>query len=161
GDVLTDLARFYNDHSQFDQALKILKQALQIQVDAGKENNQALALNNIGNTYLLKADYADAQTYFSQALSLREKLNVATDIADTLHNLAETSMMLGQYDRAVEQYLRALDLRRNGNDTRGAALESASMGILFGYQGRFGAALSAEDDALKTMRSIQEKGYWL
>jgi eukaryotic-like serine/threonine-protein kinase len=161
GDVLTDLARFYNDHSQFDQALKLLKQGLQIEVDVGNENNQAVALNDIGNTYLLKGDYEDAQTYFSQALSLREKLNVPTDIADTLHNLAETSMMLGQYDHAVEQYLRALDLRRNANDTRGAAIESASMGILFGYQGRFGAALSAEEDALKTMRSVKETGYWL
>lgn len=35
------------------------------------------------------------------------------------------------------------------------------MGILFGYQGRNGAALSAEEDALKTFRDLQERGYWL
>ena len=161
GDVLNDIARFYNDHSQFDQALTLLKQALQIQMDAGNENSEALALSNIGNTYLLKGDYEDARTYFSQALSIREKLNVPTDIADTVHNLGETSTRLGQYDKAVEQYLRALDLRRTANDKRGAAIESASLGVLFGYQGRFGAALSSEQDALKTLRDIKETGQWL
>jgi tetratricopeptide (TPR) repeat protein/serine/threonine protein kinase len=161
GDVLNDIARFYNDHSQFDKALTLLKQALQIQMDAGNENSEALALSNIGNTYLLKGDYEDARTYFSQALSIREKLNVPTDIADTVHNLGETLTRLGQYDKAVEQYLRALDLRRAANDKRGAAIESASLGVLFGYQGRFGAALSSEQDALKTLRDIKETGEWL
>jgi tetratricopeptide (TPR) repeat protein/serine/threonine protein kinase len=161
GDVLNDIARFYNDHSQFDKALALLKQALQIQMDVGNENSEALALSNIGNTYLLKGDYEDARTYFSQALSIREKLNVPTDIADTLHNLAETSMRLGQYNQAVDQYLRALDLRRSANDKRGGAIESSSLGVLFGYQGRYGAALSSEQDALKTMRAINETGQWL
>jgi eukaryotic-like serine/threonine-protein kinase len=161
GDVLNDIARFYNDHSQFDKALALLKQALQIQMDAGNENSEAAALSNIGNTYLLKGDYEDARTYFSQALSIREKLNVPSDIADTVHNLGETSMRLGQYDKAVEQYLRALDLRRSANDKRGAAIESASLGVIFGYQGRYGAALGSEQDALKTMRDIKETGQWL
>ncbi len=161
GDVLTDIARFYNDHSQFDKALTLLKQALQIQMDGGNENSQALALKNIGNTYLLKGDYEDARTYFSQTLSIYEKINVPTDIADTLHDLAETSMRLGQYDQAAEQYLRALDIRRTANDRRGAAIESASLGVLFGYQGRYGAALGSEQDALKTMRDIKEAGDWL
>jgi tetratricopeptide (TPR) repeat protein/predicted Ser/Thr protein kinase len=161
GDLLTDIARFYDDHSEFDKALTLLKQALQIQMDAGNENSQALALKNIGNTYLLKGDYEDARTYFSQTLSLYEKINVPTDIADTLHNLAETSMRLGQYDQAAEQYLRALDIRRTANDKRGAAIESASLGVLFGFQGRYGAALSSEQDALKTLRDINETGQWL
>jgi tetratricopeptide (TPR) repeat protein len=68
---------------------------------------------------------------------------------------------MGQYDLAVEQYLRALDLRRSTGDKRGAAIESSSLGTLFSYQGRYGAALSAEEDALKTFRELQERGFWL
>jgi len=161
GDVLNDFAQFYNDHGQYDQALKLFKESLQVQIDVGNENNQALVLNNIGNTYLFKGDYEDARTYFSQALTLRQKLNVPVDIADTLHNLAETSMKMGQYDQAIDQYLKALDLRRNAGDKQGAALESAGMGILFGYQGRYGAALSSEQEALKAMRDLQQTGFWL
>jgi eukaryotic-like serine/threonine-protein kinase len=86
---------------------------------------------------------------------------VTSNIADTVHNLGDTSGKMGQYDVAVEQYLRALDLRRSTGDKRGASLESSSMGLLFSYQGRYGAALSSEGDALKTFRELQERSYWL
>jgi tetratricopeptide (TPR) repeat protein len=68
---------------------------------------------------------------------------------------------MGQYDQAVGEYLRAMDLRRSTGDSRSAALESSSLGILFGYQGRYGAALSSEEDALKTFRELKERSYWL
>ena len=161
GDVLNDLAQFYVDHGQYDEGLKLFKESLQAEVDVGNQSNQGFVLNNIGNAYLSKADYLNARSYFEQALQLREKLKVPSHIADTLHNLGETSRQMGQYDQAAEQYLRALDLRRSTGDKRGAAIESSSLGTLFSYQGRYGAALSAEEDALKTFRELQERGLWL
>lgn len=161
GDVLNDLGQFYVDHGQYDEGLKLFKESLQAEVDVGNQSNQGLVLNNIGNAYFFKADYQNARTYFEQALQLREKLKVPGAIADALHNLAETSSKMGHYDQAVEQYLRALDLRRSTGDKRGAAIESSSMGTLFSYQGRYGAALGAEEDALKTFRELQERGFWL
>jgi serine/threonine protein kinase/tetratricopeptide (TPR) repeat protein len=159
--VLSDVADFYNTRSQYDKALGLYKEALQIQVDLADTSDQGMVLNSIGNTYLSMAHYDDARTYFEQALALREKLKVPGDIADTVHNLAETSTKLGQYDQALQQYLRALDLRRSVGDNRSAAIESASMGTLFGYQGRYGAALSSAEDALKTFRATKETGFWL
>jgi eukaryotic-like serine/threonine-protein kinase len=161
GDILNDLGQFYVDHGQYDDGLKLFKQSLEDEVEVGNQNNQGLVLNNIGNAYFFKADYQNARTYFEQALQIREKLNVTGDIADAHHNLGDTSTKMGQYDQALQQYLRALDLRRGIGDKRGAALESSSLGILFGYQGRDGAAASAEEDALKTFRDLQERGYWL
>ena len=161
GDVLNDLAQFYGEHGDFEQAMKLYKESLQIQTEVGNENNRALALNNIGDTYLQKGDYEDARIYFTQALTIREKLKIPSEIADTLHNLAETSVKTAQYDQALAQYLRALDLRRNIADKRGAALESSALGTLFGYQGRYGAALSSEEDAVKSLRENQEHGFYL
>ena len=160
GDALNDLAQFYDDRGNYDQALKGFKEALQIEIDVGNENNQGLVLNNIGNTYLSKADYQNARTYFEQALEVREKLKVSSDIADTLHNLGETLGSIADYDQALQYYVRALDLRRGAGDKLGAAIESSSMGNMFAYQGRYGAALSSEEDAVKTIRDIQEHGFW-
>ena len=125
---------------------------MQIQRDTGNESLEAFCLNNIGNVYLFKGQYEDAQTYFERALQLREKLKVTADIAAILHNLAETSTKMGEYDRALGHYLRGLELRRSDGDKRGAAIESYSMGTLFEYQGRYGAALTAKEEALKTFR---------
>ena len=69
--------------------------------------------------------------------------------------------MMGQYDQAVSQYMRALELRRSTGDTRGAAIESYSIGKLFDYQGRFGAALNSKQDALKTFRDLKDRTFWM
>jgi len=160
GDALSDLAQFYDERGNYDQALKLFKEALQIEIDVGNQNNQGLVLNNIGNTYLSKADYQNARTYFEQALQVREQLKVSSDIADTLHNLGETLGNIADYDQALQYFVRALDIRRSSGDKLGGAIESSSMGNLFAYQGRYGAAVSAEEDAVKAVRDNQVQGFW-
>jgi len=161
GDLLNDLGQFYSDRGQYSQALTLFKESLQDEIDAGNQNNQGLVLTNIGNTYSFQGDYQNARTYFEQALQVRQQLNVPGDVADTLHNLADTLCNLAQYDQALKYYEQALDLRRRSGDKRGAAIESSSLGALFSLQGRYGAALSSQQDALKTMRDIQAQGFWL
>ena len=41
GDILNDYAQFYDDHGQYDKALKLFKESLQIQIDAGNETIRA------------------------------------------------------------------------------------------------------------------------
>jgi eukaryotic-like serine/threonine-protein kinase len=158
--VLADLGDFYVEHGKYDDALRLFKESLQSQIDVHNESSQGRVLNNIGNTYLAKGDFDNARTYFTQALEVREKLKMPTDIADTLHNLAETSVKTGQFDQAQEQYLKALEIRRNEGDKKGAALESSGLGTMFGYQGRLAAALSSQEDALKSLQDAKEKGFW-
>jgi tetratricopeptide (TPR) repeat protein len=161
GIVLLNLGQFHHDRGKYDDALKLFKEALQIQREVGNESDQGLCLNNIGNSYAFKGDYDNARTYFEQALQLREKIKVPSDIADTLHNLGEVSMKMGQYDQALARYLKALELRRGAADKIGAARESDSMGILFAYQGRYGAALKAREEAMKGFRELQDRSYWM
>ena len=161
GDTLIELGNFYDDAGDHNQGLKMYKEALQMERDVGSEGLQAVCLNNIGSAYSEKGQYEDALTYFQQALQLREKSNAPQDIVDAVHNLGDTSASMGQYDKAISYYLRAIDLRRQMNDQRGAAIESESLGIIFDYQGRFGAAVKSEDEALKTFRGLNEKSTWM
>lgn len=160
--VLIDLGGFYHDRGQHDQALKLLKESLQMQRDLGDEGNQALCLHNIGSSYFFKGQYEDAVIYFQQALQLREKIKASDgEIAESLHNLAETNASMGQYDQALSHYLRALELYRGAGDKRGAAIESSAIGTLFLYQGRYGAAVDAKQDALKAFRELGDRDFWL
>jgi tetratricopeptide (TPR) repeat protein len=52
-------------------------------------------------------------------------------------------------------------LRRSIDDKRGAAIESYSLGTLFDYQGRFGAAVNAKESALKTFRELKDRTFWM
>ncbi len=161
GDTLVNLGDLYSNLGQYDEVLKASKEGLQIEHEAGDKSAEGLALNNIGNAYLSKAQYEDARTYFEQALRLRQELKVPADIADTLHNLGETALDTGDFDLALNHYLRALELRHSSGDKLGEAKDSDSLAILFGYQGRYGAALKAEEEALKSLREVHEGGYWL
>jgi tetratricopeptide (TPR) repeat protein len=159
GDVLTDMGAFQLEHGKYDEAMKLFKESLQLQMETRNESSQGMVLSNIGNAYLSKGDFDNARTYFTQALQVRQKLKVPGDIADTLHNLAETSMKTGQFDQALEQYLKALGLRRGAGDQRGAAIEASGTGMVFAYQGRYGAAISAQQDALKGLQESKEQGF--
>jgi eukaryotic-like serine/threonine-protein kinase len=162
GKTLINLGGFYVDsRGQYEEGLQSYKEALQIERDVGNENLQAFCLNGIGNVYLAQGEYDNALTYFERALQLREKFKVPGDTADTLHNLAETSTNLGSYDQALTYYLRALELRRTADDKATAAIESYSMGTVFGYQGRYGAAVKSKEEALKGYRATQDRGFWL
>jgi tetratricopeptide (TPR) repeat protein len=107
--------------------------------------------------YFEKAQYEDARAYYQQALQLREKLKVPGDIVESVHNLAQNSVWMGEYDQAVAQYMRALELHRSMQDNAGAAVDSYALGIVFDYQGRFGAAINSERDALRTFQDLKDK----
>jgi eukaryotic-like serine/threonine-protein kinase len=159
---LINLAVLYNETlGRPNDALPLLQEALQIRRDLGNQNGQAIVLNNIGNVYLAKGDYSEAQTYFERALDIREKTNVPGELADTLHNLAETLSKRGRYDEALQRYVRALELRRTAGDKRGAAIESYSIGTIFDYQASYGRAIKAKEEALQTARELKLRDMWL
>jgi serine/threonine protein kinase/Tfp pilus assembly protein PilF len=157
GDTLIDMGVVYQDRGQYDKALQALKESLQIQRDAGDENYQALCLNMIGSVYLSRSDSDNAFSYFQQSLQLRQKLNVPGDIADSLTGLGAAYEATGQYDQAVATFLKAIEFWRKAGDTRGVALNSHQMGLVFQYQGRLGAALGAMQDAVKPLRDLQDR----
>ena len=161
GDTLIDMGNFADDAGDHDQALKLYKEALQMEREVGSEALQAICLNNIGSAYSEKGQFEDALTYYQQALQLREKSKAPQDVVEAVHNLGDTAANMGQYDHAISYYLRALDMRRQMNDQRGAAIESESLGILFDYQGRFGAALKSEQEALQAFQKLNENSPWM
>ena len=143
-----------------NDALPLLKEALSLRREQGDRGGEALALNAIGNAYLAKGEFSEAQTYFERALEIREQAKVPSEMADTLHNLGETLAKMGKYDQALTRYLRALDLRRSDGDTRSAAIESYSIGTIFDYQGRYGAAVKSKSEALQAFRGLKQRDFW-
>jgi eukaryotic-like serine/threonine-protein kinase len=157
-DALANMGVVYQDQARFDQALDVYKQALQIQRETGNQSAEAQCLDNVANVYLAMGDTSNAFTYSQQALQLREKLGVPGDIADTLESLSEAYTATGQYDQAMNGLMRALDLSRKAGDGSGTALIDRQIGLVLGYQGRFGAAAKSLQDAVKSLRQQGDVG---
>jgi tetratricopeptide (TPR) repeat protein len=47
------------------------------------------------------------------------------------------------------------------DDSRGAAIESYTLGVMLDVQGRFGAAINSKQDALKTFTDLKDKTFWM
>jgi serine/threonine protein kinase/Tfp pilus assembly protein PilF len=156
-DTYIDMGVLLEGRGQYDKALQLYKESLQMQRDLGDESNQGVCLNNIGNVYLAQGKTDDALTYYQQALQLREKLGVAIDVAETLHNLGEGYARIAQFDNAMSSYIRALELRRKAGDSLGAALESHSTGMVFLYQGRYGAAVNALQESVNGFHDAKDR----
>jgi len=154
GSTMMDLGGFLADNGRYDEALSLTKQALQIERQVGNQNLQSICLNNIANIYFDQGKYEDALTYFQQALDLTQQLKVPANLAMTLNNVGETYRKLGQYDQATNNYLRALEVSRKAGDKLGVAEVSDSMALLFEIQGRYGAALKAEQDAFQNIQQM-------
>jgi eukaryotic-like serine/threonine-protein kinase len=161
GGTLINLGNLHEREGKYEQAVSFYKQSLQIQHEVGDPTYEAVCLNNIGSAYLDSGEYDDALTYLQQALQIREKLKNPSDISDTVHNLGEASWKSGRYDNSLKYYMQALELLRGLGDKAGAAAESESIGTVFEEQGRYGAALKAKEDAFKSMKELQEQGYWM
>jgi tetratricopeptide (TPR) repeat protein len=74
-----------------------------------------------------------------------------------LNNIGESYLKLGKFDKALENYLHALEVSRGAGDKFLVAETSDGMASLFVLQGRNGAALSAQQDALKNMQDLQRQ----
>lgn len=153
---LIDLGSFYLNRNQPEKALPLFKESSQMLIDLGDDQTRSLVLSNIGNIYLSQGNAQDAHTFYEQALQLLQKSGAAI-VPDILHNLAETDAALGLFDQAIDRYHSALDLQRKADDKQGIAVETSGLGTIYGLQGRYGAALSAKEEAVKLLRDINDQ----
>jgi serine/threonine protein kinase/tetratricopeptide (TPR) repeat protein len=154
--TLLNLGTVYVDMGHFDESLKYYKESLQMLRGQHDEDAEAMCLNNIGYVNFSTGRYDDAFAYYQQALQIREKQGSGF-LPMTLYNLGDLSSRTGQYDQALAYYLRGVGIARNAADKRLIAMGSFSLGTVFDYQGRYGAELSADEEALKAYREIQDK----
>jgi tetratricopeptide (TPR) repeat protein/predicted Ser/Thr protein kinase len=157
GVALLNFGAFLQDNGKYEEALTTTKQALQIEMQMGYEPQQARCLTNIGYIYFQMAKYEDAQTYQQRAVDLLQKLKMPGDLAAALNNVGLTYTKTGQLEKAQTNYLLALEQARNVGDKVQLSATSDSMAELFMLQGRFGAALNAQQDALKYAQQLEQQ----
>jgi len=157
GGVLLNYGNMLDSQGKYDKALEITKRALQIELQLGDETTQSICLNNIGSLYVEQGHYDEALTYFQRTLDLQQKLNLTPDTARSLNNIADTYLRTGKMDKALDNYLKALEVSRTTGDKGLIAQTSDGMAQLFALQGRLGAALGAQQDAMKNMQDLQQQ----
>ncbi len=156
-DRLIDLADIYNAQGNNEEALKLYRQALQDERDAGDQNREALCLNNIAGISLSQGDTESAFTYYQQALQLGEKIGSPQRISDPLQGLGEAYTAAGQFDEALTSLKRAQDTCRSNGNAACVAQTQRQIGVVLGYEARFGAAVDSLQQSVKGYTALKDK----
>src|SRR6266850_544128 len=143
--TLGNIARVQSSLGKPEEAYKSYLGAVKLQREIGDKKGLGVTLINLGQLYTERSRYEDALKAYKE----------------TLHNLGEASLKAGDYGQSLDYHLKALELFRSSGDKSGAAIQSYSMGTIFEYQGRYGAALKSKEEALKTFRELQDRSFWM
>ncbi|HEX2443026.1 MAG TPA: tetratricopeptide repeat protein [Vicinamibacterales bacterium] len=127
---------------EFERALAgytLLKELARRMIDIETASG---ALQNIGNTYFFRQNYAGALEIYQERLALEEKRGNPADIAVALQAVASGHYALNDYVAALEFYKRALAIVESGSkDDRSIATIATSVGNVYLLQGDYAAAV--------------------
>ena len=114
--LMETIGKVYTSLGLYDQAIPLLKSALETRREVFGENSveAASSLDRLGEVLKIKADYGTAQDFFESALSIRQNFygDDHVDTARTVYELADLLSRTGDFENADLFYRRALELQR-------------------------------------------------
>jgi CHAT domain-containing protein/tetratricopeptide (TPR) repeat protein len=94
----------------FDRALQMQLQALEIYTKVGDQDERATALSALGNLYLRMGDAERALETLRSAIVAQEKYSDARGLASTLRVAGNAASLLGQHDSALAYLRRSAEI---------------------------------------------------
>ncbi|MDX6405799.1 MAG: hypothetical protein QOH70_3254 [Blastocatellia bacterium] len=158
--ILHDKSVNLKDKGEYDEALKVAEQALNIRENIlGKEHLEvASSLNDLGDVRYRKDDLDGAEQAYQRALNIREKLlkPLDPDIAASLDGLGLVYYAQRNYDKADPLLRRALGIweKALGPLNPNVAEPLDSIGGIYEAKGEFDKA----EETYKRALSVREKG---
>lgn len=118
--------------------------------------SQAVAMNGLGNIFLVLNKPEQAQNYFRQALSVEAQSQSNLGIAINYANLAETFNISNELDSALYYYEQSLAQNILIDSDIGEAICKRSMGLIYYKKGEEEIALQLLSDAFSIMEDSKD-----
>jgi serine/threonine protein kinase/Tfp pilus assembly protein PilF len=141
--LMDTMGQVYHSLGLFNQALPLLKSALETRQKAlGNKNlDVASSLQNVGYLLIAKGDYAAAEPLLQESLAIRQELlgRNHPDVATSLAALGEINYDKGDLVKAEEFYRESLAIRRQtlGNTHREVADSLNDLAITLKARGKY------------------------
>jgi tetratricopeptide (TPR) repeat protein len=92
------------DNLEYNKALDFFKVSLKIYSDNNSVKGVGTTLSNMGETYILKGNYAEANNCIQQSLDIATELGYPLDIQIAAEMLTEINKQKGDWKKAIEMY---------------------------------------------------------
>jgi CHAT domain-containing protein/tetratricopeptide (TPR) repeat protein len=155
GRITSGLAYVFNESGLPERGLLQYQRALDYYREASTPREAALTLLEIGNTYYLLRDHAEAITNFNEALA--QFAPGSLDAAHCHHYIGKVYGSTGQYDLALRHLQTVVPVYTLAGNLREAADVYALIGQIYQQQGRLEPARRHYQRALKTFTRVSDR----
>jgi len=152
--VLQAIGMAYEAMNKFDEALRNLEQARDINLRLGKKAGVANSLVEIANVQRSLGKPEVALAGYTQALNLRREIGAKRDTANTLIAMGVLFGDRGQPDKALQMFKESLQTQRDLGDESNQALCLNNIGSVYYAQGKNDDALTYYQQSLQLREKL-------
>ena len=126
---LANLGSVYGRTGDYDRALQMLNEGLNICREVGDAWGEGLYLNNIAAIHHVRGDFAQARATLETCLPISDKTKNQLVKLNALYCLGEMDLKEGQHDNAQTHCQEALQIARELDDQRTIAITLKLLGV--------------------------------
>jgi predicted ATPase/transcriptional regulator with XRE-family HTH domain len=152
--ALDGAAKLADEQGDFNLAVALLQQSLELKRAVGDRAGIASSLNTLGWIARLQGDFARAQTLCGESVALYRELGDKQGISYALNNLGLAAADLGDYAGASAFHQESLTLKWELGDKQGIASSLNNLGLLARFQSHYELARSFYEEGLALCREI-------
>lgn len=150
GITLRILANIYDDMGDYDNAFKIVSQALEFFEEGKNNQNYILSLVQMGNLYKNMGDYETAMAYYRKAEASWPYQDGGYPYRELYHRMGELYAVQGQIPEARECYRKSLSGTMKGKIVR------LKMGHTYLMEKKYDIAFSYYDSLYKEAKMLTD-----
>lgn len=154
---MNNIATIHRENGEFDAALRLLNEALELCRDAGLVAVGATVLLNMGQILVDRGEQQQGVDRIEAALRIRQAMAArSVAVASAQESLARAYLAAGMSDEAVAQARAAVEIQaEQASGSAGHATSLATLGAVQRAAGDFDAALRLQRQALTIHEAIQ------
>ncbi|RLI73469.1 hypothetical protein DRO97_07420 [Archaeoglobales archaeon] len=161
GRVLGTLGNLYFNVGKLEDAEKYYLKALEFYIQLAKKDESNMkyvagALNNLGNLYHVMNKPSEAEKAFKDALTIREDVGDANELATTLSCLGLLYSNIAEFEKAKEYYEKALVTKLNALNKENYLQNLNDLGTILNNLGTVYNALKEIDKAEESYKKAIE-----
>lgn len=149
------LARHWNEHGLWREALGFLQAALSREASADSWKQRAQAVTGAGVMAQNLCDFELAQQLHAQALAIRQQANDRRGMGISFHNLGNVALIQGDFAAALENFAQACALHQEIGNCWGEAQTRIALGNAQLALNDFAAARRSYEEALTICEEVQ------
>ena len=132
----------YSSLGRTDEYMLANDRALKLSRESGQKQTEAVVLGNIGDSWLLKKDYAKAELFSRLAMDKYKEAGDQTGFTTAQANIGFAMMGQGKVDEGAAQVRQALKVQHDAADISSVEGVLAELGKMYEQAGRFKEAVA-------------------